>query len=99
MSQERLFDVILAPHVTEKTSVTTGANNQYAFKIADFASKHDVKHAVEAVFGVQVESVRIVNIKGKSKRFGALSGKRSDIKKAYVSLKPGGEIDFTGGAE
>lgn len=99
MSQERLFDVILAPHVTEKTSVASEANRQYAFKVASFATKHDVKHAVEALFGVQVDAVRVVNLKGKSKRFGVVNGKRSDVKKAYVSLKPGSEIDLTGGAE
>lgn len=99
MSHERLFDIILAPHVTEKSSITTEANRQYVFKVATSASKYDVKNAVESLFGVQVDAVRIVNLKGKSKRYGLVQGRRSDVKKAYVSLKPGSEIDLTGPAE
>ena len=95
MNQERVFSVLLAPHVSEKTSRATERNNQYAFRVAGDATKPEIRQAVEQLFKVKVEDVRVLNVKGKRKanRFGI--AKRSDWKKAYVRLQPGHEIDLT----
>lgn len=97
MNQERLMQVLLAPHVSEKSSVAAERNNQYVFRVLPDASKPEIKHAVELMFSVSVGEVRVVNVKGKNKRFGQRQGLRSDWKKAYVTLKSGQEIDFAGG--
>ncbi len=99
MNQERLLKVLLAPHVSEKSSVVAEQNNQYVFKVAKDASKPEIKKAVEMLFNVQVGSVQVSNTKGKSKRFGAIQGRRSDWKKAYVTLKADQSIDLMGSAE
>lgn len=83
MRKERLFQIIGAPHVTEKTAAS---ENQIVFKVANDATKAEIKEAVETLFEVKVESVRVVNIKGKAKNFRARQGKRADVKKAYVGL-------------
>jgi len=88
--------VLLAPHVSEKTTRVGEAANQYAFKVATSASKQQIKEAVETLFDVNVLSVRTVNMKGKRKTFRFRSGKRADWKKAYVSLAEGQSIDFYG---
>lgn len=98
MNQERLMKVLLAPHVTEKTSLSSEPSRQVAFKVLKDATKREIKSAVELLFEVEVDSVRVANIKGKNKRFGARLGQRSGYKKAYVRLKPGHDIDFTGAA-
>lgn len=95
MNSEKIFQVLLAPHITEKSSSSGDAAGQIAFKVASDATKSDIKQAVETLFGVHVRGVSVLNVKGKSKRFGARYGKRSGWKKAYVSLAPGQEIDFS----
>ncbi|MFZ5511056.1 MAG: 50S ribosomal protein L23 [Pseudomonadota bacterium] len=96
-SQERLMQVLLAPQVSEKATYVADKNEQVIFIVAPDATKPEVKAAVELLFKVQVESVQISNLKGKVKRFGRVMGKRNDVKKAYVCLKPGQEINFAEG--
>ncbi|MEJ2593105.1 MAG: 50S ribosomal protein L23 [Candidatus Thiodiazotropha sp.] len=98
MNNERLMKVLLAPVVSEKSTVVADTNGQYTFRVSTDATKREIARAVEKLFEVQVDSVQVVNVKGKQKRFGAIRGKRSDWKKAYVRLKPGSEIDFAAGA-
>jgi len=95
MNQERLFTVLLGPHITEKSAMSQGAATQVVFKIANNASKLEVKKAVEQLFEVKVEGVRLVNVKGKTRRTKTGLGQRSDWKKAYVRLAEGQDIDFS----
>ena len=95
MNQERLFKVLLGPHITEKASTASGTATQVAFKVATDASKLEVKKAVEKLFEVKVDGVRVVNMKGKTRRTKTGMGKRSDWKKAYVRLAEGQDIDFS----
>jgi large subunit ribosomal protein L23 len=97
MSNNRLMQVLRAPRVTEKTTRVGELSNQYVFKVVTDAVKSEVRDAVELMFGVSVESVRIVNVKGKNKSFRNRQGKRSDWKKAYVRVQEGQAIDFLGG--
>lgn len=97
MNQERLMKVLLAPHVSEKSSAAAERNNQYVFRVVTDASKPEIKAAVEKLFNVAVERVSVSMVKGKVKRFGQQLGRRSDWKKAYVTLKAGQEISFMGG--
>lgn len=99
MNQERLLKVLLAPHVSEKGARAAEVGNQVVFKVATDATKPEIKGAVEMLFNVKVRSVSVANVKGKRKRFGAMQGRRSDWKKAYVSLAEGQEIDFLGNGE
>lgn len=99
MKEERLLKVLLAPHVSEKATMSAEANNTVVFKVLKDANKLEIKAAVEKLFEVEVEGVRTVNVKGKTKRHGQSFGKRNDWKKAYVVLKEGQDIDFVGGAE
>ena len=95
MNVERLYSVILAPHVSEKSAIMGESNNQYAFKVARDASKPEIKEAVEKIFNVVVEELQVLNVKGKTKRSGrGKVRRRSDWKKAYVRLAAGQEIDF-----
>jgi len=94
MSQERLYKVLLGPHVSEKATISAETNNQVVFKVAPDATKPEIKKAVEHLFDVKVKSVQTVNIQGKTKRTRYGVGKRSDIRKAYVCLQDGHEIDF-----
>jgi len=94
MSQERLLQVLLAPHVSEKTTMIADKHRQVVFKVLRDANKLEIKKAVEALFNVKVESVNTTLVKGKNKRFGRSLGRRQDFKKAYVSLKDGFDIDF-----
>jgi large subunit ribosomal protein L23 len=95
MNVQRLYSVILAPHVSEKSAMMGEANNQYAFKVARDASKPESKDAVEKIFNVVVEELQVLNVKGKTKRTGrGKIRRRSDWKKAYVRLEAGHEIDF-----
>lgn len=96
MNQERLMQVLLAPHISEKSTFTAEHNKQFVFRVLGNADKNEIKSAVELLFNVQVNSVQTSNVKGKSKRSGKRIGRRSDWKKAYVGLKPGFDIDFTG---
>ncbi len=96
MNEERLTKVLLSPIVTEKSAGLADANNQFAFRVVNDASKPEIKAAVEKLFEVEVANVQVTNVKGKQKRFGAIQGRRSGWKKAYVTLKPGHDIDFMG---
>lgn len=97
MNQQRLMQVLLAPQISEKATFIADKNEQVVFRVASDATKPEVKAAVELLFKVSVESVQISNVKGKQKRFGRFRGSRNDWKKAYVSLKPGQEINFVDG--
>ena len=97
MSKERLYKVLLSPRMTEKSTRVGESSNQYVFKVTTDSNKKEVKDAVEKLFEVNVESVRIVNVKGKSKSFKLRTGKRNDWKKAYVRVQEGQVIDFLGG--
>ncbi|OZI15887.1 50S ribosomal protein L23 [Bordetella genomosp. 7] len=94
MNAERLMQVILAPVVTEKATMVAEKNQQFAFRVVADATKPEIKAAVELLFKVQVESVQVLNRKGKVKRFGRFVGRRRNERKAYVALKEGQEIDF-----
>jgi large subunit ribosomal protein L23 len=94
MNNERLMQVLLAPIVTEKATFVAEKHQQVAFRVVDTATKPEIKAAVELLFKVQVESVQVLNRKGKAKRFGRFMGRRRNERKAYVSLKDGQEIDF-----
>ncbi|MDW3094115.1 MAG: 50S ribosomal protein L23 [Gammaproteobacteria bacterium] len=96
MSMERLTQVLVAPHVSEKSALLADTANQHVFKVLPSASKQEIKSAVEQLFQVKVASVRVANVQGKNKRFGRVMGKRSDWKKAYVRLETGHDIDLTG---
>jgi large subunit ribosomal protein L23 len=91
---ERLMTVLLAPVVSEKGTFIADKHNQVVFRVMQNATKPEVKAAVELMFKTQVDSVQISNVKGKKKRFGTHAGRRRSWKKAYVSLKPGQEINF-----
>jgi large subunit ribosomal protein L23 len=93
-NQERLFNVLMAPIDSEKSTMLADKHEQVAFRVRPDATKQEVKAAVEMLFKVEVEKVSILNTKGKEKRFGRFDGKRSNVRKAYVSLKPGQEINF-----
>jgi large subunit ribosomal protein L23 len=96
-NEERLMQVILAPVISEKATFVADKHEQVTFRVARDASKPEIKAAVELLFKVQVEDVKVANIKGKVKRFGRFSGRRDNWKKAYVCLKPGQEINFVAG--
>jgi len=94
MIRERLYKVLLGPHVSEKATRIADLNNQITFKIAPDATKIEVRQAVEALFKVNVEAVQVVTIKGKTKRTARGLGKKSAVKKAYVRLAEGQTIEF-----
>jgi large subunit ribosomal protein L23 len=94
---ERLLQVLVAPQISEKATYIADKNEQVVFIVTPDATKPEVKAAVEMLFKVQVESVQIANLKGKIKRSGRTVGRRSDIRKAFVCLKPGQEINFAEG--
>lgn len=96
MSQESLMKVLLAPLVSEKTARLADSSRQYAFKVLSDASKPEIRQAVEKLFEVKVTNVQVAKVKGKVKRFGQTLGRRSDWKKAYVTLAEGQDIDFMG---
>ena len=91
---DRLYQVLLAPIVSEKATFIADKREQVLFRVAPNATKPEVKAAVEMLFKVTVESVQILNQKGKVKRSGRRIGRRNDVKKAFVSLAPGQEINF-----
>lgn len=94
INQEHLMQILLAPHVSEKSTITAEKNRQYVFKVAPSANKNQISRAVEMLFGVKVDSVQVVNVEGKRKNFGRIPGKRKDWKKAYVKLAEGQQIEF-----
>ncbi len=94
MNQERVFQILMGPHVSEKAAVVADTNNQYVFKVAVDATKAEIKQSVEQLFKVAVDDVKTLRVKGKSKRnrFGMTT--KPTWKKAYVRLAQGQEIDF-----
>jgi len=91
---ERLMNVVLAPVVSEKSTMLADKNRQYVFRVVDDATKPEIKAAVELLFKTKVDSVTVSNVKGKAKRFGRFSGRRRNWKKAFVCLAQGQEINF-----
>ena len=98
MAREQLMNVLLAPHMSEKSARVSANGNQYVFRVRNEATRTDVKDAVELMFEVKVDSVQVLNAPGKTRRFGRLEGARSGYKKAYVRLASGQTIDFAGEA-
>ncbi len=92
----RHYDSILSPVITEKSTILS-ENNQVVFEVPVTATKPDIKEAVEKLFNVSVTAVNTIKVKGKTKRFRGIAGRRKDIKKAIVTLKDGDEIDIATG--
>lgn len=99
MNQERVFKVLLGPHISEKATLLADKKSQFVFKVAIDATKLEIKKAVESLFSVNVAAVNTVNVLGKSKRTARGLGKRNDWKKAVISLQPGQDLDFASSAE
>ena len=97
-AEGRLAQVLVTPVVSEKATMVAEKHNQVLFKVLRDATKPEIKAAVELLFKVEVEAVSVVNVKGKVKRFGRTIGRRDHVKKAYVSLKAGQELNFSGEA-
>ncbi|WP_025769615.1 50S ribosomal protein L23 [Thioalkalivibrio sp. HK1] len=94
-NEQRLMNVLLSPHISEKSTRLAEASNQIAFRVRTDARKDEIRRAVEKMFKVEVASVRVLNVKGKTKGLpGRNRGRRSDWRKAYIKLKPGFDIDF-----
>lgn len=89
-----LHEILIRPIVTEKSMILAETENTYLFEVGPGANKIQIRKAVEDVFGVRVEDVRTLNVRGKNKRFGRFYGKRSNWKKAYVKLSEGNTLDF-----
>ena len=94
--EDRLAQVLVGPIVSEKATRVGEKHNQVLFKVLRDATKPEIKAAVEAMFKVEVDSVQVVNHKGRAKRFGRSQGRRDNVRKAYVSLKAGQELNFSG---
>jgi large subunit ribosomal protein L23 len=94
MNQERIYKVLLGPVVSEKSAAVGESSNQVVFKVLADASKQEIKAAVQSLLNAKVESVRVLNVKGKTKRTRYGVGRRSDWKKAYVRLEQGQDLDF-----
>ncbi|WP_432696860.1 50S ribosomal protein L23 [Marinobacterium sp. YM272] len=97
MNPERIYKVLLGPHISEKATIVAEGTQQVVFRVSSDATKPEIKQAVEELFNVKVEGVNVLNIKGKTKRTQRGMGKRSDVRKAYVRLADGSEIDFLAG--
>ncbi|GAB6139409.1 50S ribosomal protein L23 [Methylosoma difficile] len=95
LSVYELASIIEAPVISEKATIGAEKNRQFVFKVKKSANKIEIKDAVEAMFNVEVDSVNVLNVKGKEKRFGRSVYHKSDWKKAYVKLKPGHDIEFS----
>ena len=93
-AMDRLMTVVLAPVVSEKSTFVADKNRQYVFRVADDATKPEIKAAVELMFKTKVHSVTTANVKGKERRFGKTIGRKRSWKKAYVRLAEGQEINF-----
>lgn len=96
VSRERMYDIVRAPVITEKATAVS-EHNQVVFKVQLDASKPEIKAAVEGIFNVKVTAVNTLRVKGKTKRFRGIEGRRSDVKKAIVTLAEGEQIDVTSG--
>ena len=92
----RLMQVLVAPIVSEKATMIADKTNAVTFKVLQDATKFEIKAAVQLMFKVDVQSVAVLNIKGKTKRFGKSIGRRDNVRKAYVTLKPGQELNLGG---
>ena len=97
ISQERMLKVILAPVISEKSTRIADKLNQVVFRVLRDATKQEISAAVSSLFKVEVTGVQVLNVKGKVKRSGRVTGRRDNWKKAYVTLKPGQDIDFASG--
>ncbi len=97
MKDERLYQIILSPRLSEKSTELAEAHRHFVFEVASDATKPEIKQAVEMLFKVEVDDVQVANVRGKMKRQGRRAGKRRNWKKAFVQLKPGHDIDFVGG--
>lgn len=95
INKYQLANLIDAPVISEKSTFAADKDKQFVFKVKKQANKKHIKDAVELMFNVKVDSVRVLNVKGKKKRFGRILGEKSDWKKAYVKLKPGHDIEFS----
>ncbi|MFA5960910.1 MAG: 50S ribosomal protein L23 [Tatlockia sp.] len=95
MNAERLLMILREPHTSEKATVMADKFKQFTFKVLKTATKVEIKLAVENMFNVKVKKVSVLNVQGKKKRFKQMNGKRSDWKKAFVSLHENYDIDFT----
>ena len=95
ISEARMYQVLLAPHISEKSAMAAEMEDRHTFRVRTDATKLEVRTAVERLFGVKVRSVQMVNCRGKLKRFGQVEGRRSDWKKAVVRLVEGEDLDFT----
>jgi large subunit ribosomal protein L23 len=91
---EQLMTIVLAPVVSEKSTMVADKNRQYVFRVDDRATKPEIKAAVELMFKTKVDSVTVTNVKGKERRFGRMIGRKRSWKKAYVRLAEGQEINF-----
>lgn len=96
VSKERLLSVLVGPHVSEKSARISEGANQFVFRVRRDATKPEIKAAIELMFEVKVDGVQVVNIEGKTKRFGQRFGRRQDFKKAYVRLAAGETIEMAG---
>ena len=94
----RLMQVLVAPIISEKATMVADKTNAVAFKVLQDATKPEIKAAVELMFNVKVKAVSVANTKGKTKRFGRSIGRRDNVRKAYVALQPGQELNFSGEA-
>jgi large subunit ribosomal protein L23 len=94
MNQERLMKIIVSAHVSEKSTTIADQHKQFVFRVLKDASKTEIKGAVELLFNVNVEGVQVVNVRGKTRRFGQILGRKKSWKKAYVSLQEGQDINF-----
>lgn len=95
--QQKLLKVLISPVISEKSTFVGEKNNQFVFRVAERAHKADIKEAIELLFKVEVEKVSVLRVKGKEKKYGRFSGRRRNWRKAYVSLKPGQELNMVAG--
>jgi len=96
MNQERLMNILVSPHVSEKATNAAEQSNQIVFRVANTATKKEIKGAIEMLFEVNVENVQVANVKGKTKRTQNGVGRRNNWKKAYIRLQEGQDINFIG---
>ena len=96
MNQERLMNILVSPHVSEKATNAAENSNQIVFRVANTATKKEIKGAIEMLFEVNVENVQVANVKGKTKRTQNGVGRRNNWKKAYIRLQEGQDINFIG---
>jgi large subunit ribosomal protein L23 len=95
MRKDQLLDILVQPHISEKSTILADKHRKIVFRVMKKATKDQIKKAVEEVFKVEVENVTSLVVKGKTRRRGQVAGRRKDWKKAYVTLKQGFDIDFT----